>query len=95
MTYNKSMKNTVIQIRIDKETKVAAEKVITDMGLNFSSAIQMFLRQVVQKQEIPFTIESRGYNQKTLDAFDESLESGDLETFESIDDFIKDFNDNK
>lgn len=89
MTYNKSMKNQVIQIRIDKETKEAAEIVIKDMGLTFSSAIQMFLRQVVQKQEIPFTIESRSYNKETMDAFEESLHPEKLKAFDTFDEILK------
>ena len=84
------MKNSVIQIRIDQETKTEAEKVIKDMGLTFSSAIQMFLRQIIQKQEIPFTIESRGYNQETLDAFEETLHPEKLKKYDSFEEILED-----
>jgi len=47
--------NTTINIRIDKETKTRAQKMLGDMGLDLSSGIKLFLNQVVTEQGIPFT----------------------------------------
>ncbi len=45
-----------IQIRISKEEKAEIKKVLDSLGLNFSSAIKVFLRQVVEEKRIPFEI---------------------------------------
>lgn len=45
-----------IQLRIDHADKKAAEAVLKDLGLNFSSAIKLFLKQVVREQKLPFEI---------------------------------------
>lgn len=59
------MKDDVIQIRIDHETKVEADRIISSMGLSLSSAVQLFLAQVVQQQEILFNIVAKKPNWKT------------------------------
>jgi len=45
-----------IQIRISAEEKKAAGEVIERMGLNFSSAIKLFLRRTVQEGKLPFEV---------------------------------------
>ncbi len=52
--------STTINVRIDKKTKTKAQKVITNLGLDISSAIKAFLYKVVQTKSIPFIIEERG-----------------------------------
>jgi DNA-damage-inducible protein J len=52
--------STVINVRIDKETKTKAQKVIANLGLDISSAIKAFLYKVVQTKSIPFVLEERG-----------------------------------
>ena len=46
--------NTTINIRIDKKTKESAQKTLQAMGLDLSSGIKIFLKQVVVEQCIPF-----------------------------------------
>ncbi len=45
-----------IQIRIDYEDKQAAQTVLDGLGLNFSSAIKLFLKQMVREQKLPFEV---------------------------------------
>jgi len=66
------MKDELIQIRIDHESKEEAERIITEMGLTLSSAIQLFLAQVIQKQEIPFKIVAHRPNWRTRFAIKET-----------------------
>lgn len=47
--------NTVINIRVDKNTKIKAQKTLESMGLDLSSGIKMFLNQVITEEGIPFT----------------------------------------
>lgn len=50
------MKNVNVTIRMDKELKKEAEKLFDELGLNLSSAINIFIRQAVREQAIPFMI---------------------------------------
>lgn len=43
-------------VRLDDNLKKEASDVLNKMGLDISTAIKMFLRQVVNKQAIPFEI---------------------------------------
>ncbi len=45
-----------IQIRIPIAEKEAAGEVLENMGLNFSSAIKIFLRRTVQEGKLPFEV---------------------------------------
>ncbi len=45
---------TTIQVRIDGKTKREAGKILEDLGLDFSSAMKIYLRQVVQEKALPF-----------------------------------------
>ncbi len=48
--------DTTIQFRIDKATKVSAQKVFGELGLDMSSALKLFLRTVSRTKSIPFEI---------------------------------------
>ena len=50
------MPATNINIRTDSELKTKAQSVLTDLGLDMSTAINMFLNQVVYREAIPFNI---------------------------------------
>lgn len=45
---------TTLSIRIEEKTKKAAQKTLESLGLDLSSAVKMFLHQVVLEQGIPF-----------------------------------------
>lgn len=45
-----------IQIRIDTKTKKDAKKILASLGLDLSSAIKLFLRQVIKEEALPFSI---------------------------------------
>ncbi len=48
-----------VNFKIEEELKVEAERVLESMGLTMTSALKMFLKQVVNRREIPFTIEAQ------------------------------------
>lgn len=50
--------STSINLRIDKSLKKQAEELFESFGLNMTSAINMFLKQAVREQSIPFKITS-------------------------------------
>ena len=45
-----------IQLRIDDKTKNSAKKVLDELGIDMSSAIKVYLRQIVINQGIPFKL---------------------------------------
>ena len=47
---------TTINIRTDEKRKIAATAILNEMGLDMSSAIQLFLQQVIITKSIPFPI---------------------------------------
>jgi len=47
---------TTINIRTDEKRKKLATAVLKEMGLDMSSAIQLFLQQVIITRSIPFPI---------------------------------------
>ena len=52
------MAQTNLTIRIDEELKRDAESLFNKLGLNMSSAINVFFRQAVGAQSIPFELKT-------------------------------------
>ena len=50
------MTTTTINIRANKKLKDQSKKILAEMGLDMSSAIKLFLQQVVITKSIPFRI---------------------------------------
>ena len=50
-------KSTTLNLRINSEVKENAEKVLSQLGGSMSSAVNMFLNQVILTKSIPFPIE--------------------------------------
>ena len=50
------MAATNINIRTDSDLKAKAQSVLADLGLDLSTAINMYLYQLVYNQAIPFEI---------------------------------------
>lgn len=68
------MATTVLQTRVDTETKLEAESLFDSLGLDITTAIRLFLRQSINQQKIPFDIVPPKYNfsEETLAAIDEA-----------------------
>ena len=60
-----------MSIRMDTELKKQADAMFSDMGLNMTTAMNMFLRQVVRQGRIPFEIATDIPNAETLAAMKE------------------------
>ncbi|MBR4415611.1 MAG: type II toxin-antitoxin system RelB/DinJ family antitoxin [Victivallales bacterium] len=50
------MSTSLINVRLDASLKQEAEELFSELGLNMTSAISMFLRQAVRDQAIPFRV---------------------------------------
>jgi addiction module RelB/DinJ family antitoxin len=52
--YTENMTTTSIQLRIDAKTKREATKVFEDLGMDISTGLKIYLRQVIREKSIPF-----------------------------------------
>ena len=50
------MATTNLNIRIDKDIKDQAEEIFNELGLNMTTAVNMFLRTAIREQGIPFVL---------------------------------------
>ena len=62
---------TNISIRMDTELKKQAESMFAEMGLNMTTAMNIFLRQVVRQGKIPFEIATDIPNAEMLETMKE------------------------
>lgn len=61
-------------ISIDKETKLKAQILLEDFGMDLSTAVNVFLKQMVYEGTFPFTITREIPNKITLAAMKETEE---------------------
>lgn len=47
---------TTVQARIDAKVKKDTKRILDKLGLDFSSAINLYFRQITQKKGIPFRV---------------------------------------
>lgn len=47
---------SAINIQVDSKTKKEATNILNDLGLNMSTAINLFLRQVIKRDGLPFEV---------------------------------------
>ena len=66
------MSTTPTQIRIDADIKKQATALFNELGLDMSSAVNLFLHQCVLRGGLPFNVEMPHYSQRTLDAMEEA-----------------------
>ena len=65
------METTNLNIRTDKEVKAAAEKIFEELGLNMTTAVNIFLRQTIRENGIPFDLKLGTPNAVTSAAIEE------------------------
>jgi DNA-damage-inducible protein J len=54
-----SQKNVCVTVRVDKDLKEDADALFERLGLNMSSAFNMFLQKAVNEKTIPFAISTK------------------------------------
>ena len=62
---------SAINVNVDKKIKDEATAILKGLGLNMSTAINMFLTQVVKKDGIPFEVVNPKPSKDTLEALSE------------------------
>ncbi len=65
------MESANLNIRIDKDVKTQAEKIFEALGLNMTTAVNIFLRQSIRENGIPFDVKLSVPNETTASAIKE------------------------
>ena len=80
-------KNTSVNVRTTEDIKKGAEVVLNGLGLNISSAVNLFLKQVINYRGIPFDL--RLPNKETLLAMDDIENSRNLEAADTVEEMLE------
>ena len=87
--------NASTQVRINPTIKKEANEIFNALGIDMSSAINMFLHQCILRGGLPFSVEIPNYNKETIDAMIEAKKiSSDpnIKSYSSMDELMKELN---
>ncbi|NLK65487.1 MAG: type II toxin-antitoxin system RelB/DinJ family antitoxin [Tissierellia bacterium] len=87
------MSTSNINIRVDSEVKQQAEAIFNELGLNMSTAMNMFLRHSIRYGGIPFDLRLNLPNEDTQAAIDDVNNNRNMsKSFDSIETLMDDLN---
>lgn len=61
------MKSVNVTFRVDEELKTQADSLFSELGMSLSTAFNIFLRQSVREQQMPFMISKNIPNAENFD----------------------------
>ncbi|HEU9410484.1 TPA: type II toxin-antitoxin system RelB/DinJ family antitoxin [Streptococcus pneumoniae] len=83
------MSKMSISIRLDSEVKEQAQQVFSNLGMDMTTAINIFLRQAIQYQGLPFDVRL-DENRKLLQALTDLDQNRNMsQSFESVSDLME------
>ncbi len=89
------MATTKINFRVDSEVKNQSEAIFSQLGLNLSTALNIFLRQAIRVGGFPFKVQLEQPNTETVEAIKESeklLQDPAAKQYSNVEDALKDLN---
>ena len=76
------MAQTLVNFRIDENTKKEMEKVCDELGMNVTTALNIFIKKMIREKRIPFDVSiDPFYSDSNIIALEESkkeLEKGNV-----------------
>ena len=85
------MSATTMNIRVDSEVKDSAKKIFSELGLDLTTAVNIFLRQSIRENGIPFDLRLDIPNQETKKTIKEAEQGlGMSKSFKSANDLFDD-----
>ncbi len=85
------MSSTNTSIKIDPALKKESQALFESFGLSLSTAVNIFLRQAVREQAIPFRIGAPAPNSETMKAIDDARNGiGLSKGFSSVEKLMED-----
>lgn len=83
-------KTETLHIRIEPIVKQKAEETLNELGLSIADAINVFLKQVILNDGIPFEIRKPKFNKETIEAIEDAKKGKNLsKTFDSVDEMFE------
>ena len=87
------MKSVNVTIRVDEDIKQQADALFSELGMSLSTAFNIFLRQSVREQRLPFVVSKNTPNAVTLAAMDAAETGTDLHgPYDSVEDLMEALN---
>ncbi|MQN01481.1 MAG: type II toxin-antitoxin system RelB/DinJ family antitoxin [Lachnospiraceae bacterium] len=68
------MSKVSTNISLDADLKKASQELYSDLGMDLSTAVTIFLKQSLRVQGIPFTVSRENHNAETVAALNEYYE---------------------
>ncbi len=65
-------------IKIDAETKKEAQELFKDLGINLTTAVNIFLKQAVREQGLPFYVGKTKYKDEVYQAMKDAEQGKNL-----------------
>ena len=76
------MAQTLVNFRIDENTKKEMEQVCDELGMNVTTALNIFIKKMIREKRIPFDVSiDPFYSESNIKALEESkreLEKGNV-----------------
>lgn len=81
-------------ISLDAETKAQAQELLSEFGMDLSTAVNIFLKQMIYERAIPFSVSRNIPNAETVSAIEETREMAKhperYKSYNSADEMIED-----
>lgn len=82
-----------LTIRVNKEVKAQAQQLFSELGLDMSTAINVFLRMAINRRGLPFDVAVETPNEVTLATMKQAENNEDMYgPFDSIAEMMEDLN---
>ena len=79
------MKTVNVTFRVDNELKAQADALFSELGMSLSTALNIFLRQSVREQQLPFSVTKNIPNAVTVAAMEAAERDEDMHgPFDSV-----------
>ena len=89
------MATTKINFQVDTDVKNQSEAIFSQLGLNLSTALNIFLRQAIRVGGFPFDVRLEQANAETVEAIKESEklpQDPSAKRYADVEDAIRDLN---
>lgn len=86
---------SAINVQVNKQDKEQATNILKDLGLNMSTAINMFVKQIIKEDGLPFEIKNPKPNKELSDALKEGeqiiqdLEKGKRKGYNNVNEMMR------
>lgn len=87
---------SAINVQVNAKDKELATNILKNLGLNMSTAINMFIKQIIKKDGIPFEVTNQKPSQELLEALQEGeaiiqeVREGKRKGYNNVNEMMKD-----